>query len=1316
MTSGVTYRQQVSFCGKTNCRACREGKGHGPYWFAYETRNGQTVRTYVGTHLPPGVQVPSDTSGTALLRLFVLGRFRLERRTYNWQWQAVPEKEWQGSNATLLLGYLLASPARRASRAELREALWPGVGEEAGHLELEGAVTILRQLLQPSRKRKRQGDVLRDDGQEICLAGQEDLWVDADAFEALLDSGNVEQLLQAQALYGGEFLPEERTAEWATNRRQFLRRRWVGILLDLADRRIAAGNTAGAVEFLDRLLAADPTNEAATGRLMVVLARVRRRGEALQLYQRFVEVLRREHGLSPSQGTKSLFEALQRGEDVTLPAGSPLLQEPRPAAEATRTDSETPAPIGRSHQSPLVGRDLEQESVRALLLAAKPGGRLHATSGPRAQCMLLFGEAGIGKTRLAEEAAREAQREGWSVLWGRAYAQEGNISYRVWTDVLRMAVARDYSLQQEVERHAQLYQPLVTLLPEWHALLPEAVLPLAAPAQAQLRLWEAARHFLLAASERAPLLIVLDDMQWADGSSCELFGYLVRQIGDHPIVVVGTCRESELPSPLRALLSDLQRERKAETLSVGPLGDEQIRALIAPVPDVLLQRIQIRAAGNPFFAEELARGIGSAAVQSGQDPPLPETIAAALEGRLSRLSNSCQQLLGQAAVLGGSFDFSTIYQLVGALLASAPSEELVLDLLDEALRAGLLTEEGTGTRITYAFWHPLLVSHLYSGLSATRRASLHRRSAEILRQGYQGREDEGAALITHHLIRGGAEASQISREACLAGDYAYVLSAYHEASRHYRLAIEQLEQIQHRASPEEQQHLAAVLERLGECAMIEGNYEEARSSYERVLALRGSEALAAAQCETQREAGLQALIWCEVGWTWRYMGDNIPAWRCCERGEQVLQEAGVLAGPAWASLRYLQSSLFWREGRYEEAERAAREALALFERAQPPPATGVTGSEPRRGTRAQRTLAGDPVNLGRVQILLAAILATVGKNTDAADHLTTALTIFERYDCQREIAIVSGNLGDLYLRKAQYTLAQAAFRRSLVTAERIGDAPIMSVGLGNLGVVATRLGDLMEGESLLKRGLALAERIGDPEYTCLWLTYLAHTLQEQGKSEEACACILRALKISRTMAIPPCTGFALMTLGQMRIAQAWIRDDDQLPASGPGRSRLHLLLRARATLQRALLFEGLEAETRTEGRMALAEASLVLDDLAEAEQVALAVLEEARRDDLPRIAARSQRLLGSILALRGEFGRAVPLLEEGLRFFRDSGMRVELARSLQSFGLALLREAGTDRQSRERGFAFLQEARREFLSRHAICDLQGVERALREAM
>ena len=397
---------------------------------------------------------------------------------------------------------------------------------------------------------------------------------------------------------------------------------------------------------------------------------------------------------------------------------------------------------------------------------------LQDTQAKQTRVLLLMGEAGIGKTRLAEELSHEAYTRGWAVAWARAYEQEGAVPYRPWIELLRTLLQNipAADLVSSVGSRASgdtatavHYAPtalerLSTLLPELRDLLPTKgkIHPQLLPEQERLQLWETTFDLLSHLSKKTPLLLVLDDLHWTDGSSRELLAYITRHIQEQRILLLGTCRDVELAPNhgLRSLIADLRREQAIVTIAVQPLTQAQIGSLVAHLPPNVVKSIQMQAAGNPFFAEELAR-MSPEQLQAGasmhEHPPMyPQThpverhergerkkstagrgipvgIAAVLERRLGRLSNECQVLLGKAAVLGGTFEFGQLLSM-----ANEYNEDALLDLLEEALQAGLLTEEGTGARITYHFLHPLIVSHLYERLSAARCAQLHRRAANIM--------------------------------------------------------------------------------------------------------------------------------------------------------------------------------------------------------------------------------------------------------------------------------------------------------------------------------------------------------------------------------------------------------------------------------------------------------------------------------------------------------------------------------------------------------------------------------------------------------
>jgi len=1482
MSSKITYRQQFTRCGKQRCRKCKEGAGHGPYWYAYWSVNGRTVSKYIGIHLPENVEIETNESKTQrqhipsletpkspgphvqrkaqkdiqvetplissnsstsslegvpdkqpALRIYVLGQFRIERRNGK-EWQTIASRMWQRRRARALLGCLLSNAGRRLGREQAMEALWPDLDTETAANRLNGAVHEVRQILEPEIARPAASQLLRLEQNVLQLATASQIWVDADIFEGLLNKANVtsdpaqaEQILeQAARLYGGDYLLEELYSEWAATRRESLRRGWIGLLLKLAELRASRGALASAIEPLDRLLATDPIHETAVRRLMLLLTRLDRRGEALQVYQRLANILQRDYASEPLPETDELYEALRQGymyvphpvtpqatagQAITTPGEvqSALHVPPEPAIHQRMIQSfpRSVLQLGRHNQSPLIGRDRELAILRQHLLANEDASLEDAQNGQYDQIvqparqdsevsqrkqknchfLLLMGESGIGKTRLAEELSQEANVRGWSVAWTHAYEQESTIPYRPWTEVLR-TLLQDISpefLMSIVEApfitpagdtsDSIHYAPgLTSKLARLSALLPElanydtltpqqnaSTSPLP-PEQERLHLWEATLGLLSTLSRATPLLLVLDDLHWTDDSSLELLAFLVRHLQDERMLLIGTCRDVELTSNsnLRTLINDLRREQSIVSLPLQPLTQSQIGSLVAHLPEDVVQSIQIHAGGNPFFAEELARvsessffSPASSAAEiartpqfnaSGEDVPvginrvvmLPETIAAVLERRLSKLSSDCQALLGKAAVLGGSFEFNQLLFMTGD---QGAKEDAILDLLEEALHAGLLTEEGTDAHITYHFWHPLIVSHLYERLSAARRAQMHRRAAKALLYLHHGHEVGVAGAITYHLSKGGSDSRQIAHYAEIAGNRAFSLPAYSEAEHYYRQAIEAItggDLSTSTASEVDPLHLAYLLEQVAECNMVKGNYEEARTLYEYVLDLRNQlqvnaqTSVPAQENDTkvQQEAQIQALIWREIGRTWAETGDYTQARQCFKYGMQVMLETGVTSGAAWACLHLQYGNISWKEGNYDDARRYAQEALEMLSHVIEEQDMSRTDSQDAHArnralsiaglqTRTARALVGDPLEVGRCHEILGIITASVGHYTEALKHLDTARALYEQHGLVTALTQVYGNLGAVYAFKAESAVARTYFQRALELAERNGDLPDMAFVIGNLADVAARSGDLQEAEEWFKRSMALAERINDRDQLCWCNVAFASALQDQGNMRGALEHIRRSLLLGRVMKSTRAIGFALVALGDWRVAQAIaisrvdvINLTEQTILQDPACYRL--LLSARTALERALSLEGLDAEVMTEGHLAIAGVYFFLGDLDTAQQKAFQTLEEARRRELTRLEARSQRLLGRILAAQGQQEQADSYFEQAIEVFDKYEMRLDYARALHGFGVALLRCSAPGDETYQRGLAYLHQARDIFRACGAAVDLDWVERIL----
>ena len=979
--------------------------------------------------------------------------------------------------------------------------------------------------------------------------------------------------------------------------------------------------------------------------------------------------------------------------------------------------------IGRAQPRPLVGREQEFFRLQQALLETEKSTQARAIASDipeprswvtpsRAPFYLLCGDMGIGKTRLAEEVGREAYQHGWSLLWSRAYAQE-RAPYQLWIEILRQAMKDKCWNVLEKKISASLARPLATLLPELAHLVHQDHL-LTAPHPEQL--WEAMLAVLLLISEHNPILIVLDDLQWADNSSCEFLAYLCRHLADLPFLLLGTYRNTSLPQEyaLDTQLMQLKRERLVESLPLAPLTDRQIATFVGHMPEQIVQHIQYLAAGNPFFAEELARAVESKKeeythAEQAQRWAVPETISALFEQRLERLSSGCKQILWSAAVLGVSFPLSTIC-LMQIKKGQAPDKESTLALLEEAQQAEILTEQGNGTNITYHFWHPLLLHHLYENISGARRAILHRRAGQILQEIYMQHEEEGAALIVHHLIQGGGDIRQIVHYAEIAGQRAYTLSAYADAERYYRQAIQHLqEHLQKRLHivSEEQLHIASLQEYLAECLRILNRVEEACQVYEQILTIYYQHYPNIT--ENSMHAQMQAILQFHIARAWYDRGDMERSLQHCEQAEHILDAAKEAGGGAWAYTYLQQSYVYWRKGLHTQAGKLAQQACSLFEAM----LQRRSDEEPiHHASPIKRMLMADISGMAHAYYHLAGITTSSGQYGEALVYLNKALKIYEQQNQKRYVAIACNDIGDIYLRLADFSQAQAFFERGLQDARYVGDLRLLAYIEGNSGILAVRCGQLARAEAHFKQTIMLLEQCSELVGKVLFSPHLSLLLSEQGKISEAQHILYSALTIARRLQLVPYIGYVLITVGSMRFVQAMTEHNDEQRGVFDDAST-HLLKRARRTLEHAMTFEGIDAEMHLEGCLTLLEVSWLLDrNEIMYEQVALLRAKSEQRG-LTWLLPRIERLLGTILAANNSQEQAVLHFEQSLHYARRYDLRREYGRTLYSYGGGLLKHP-TD-ESYARGIQYLQEAHHVFANCQATRDLHKVEQLLKSS-
>jgi tetratricopeptide (TPR) repeat protein len=508
-------------------------------------------------------------------------------------------------------------------------------------------------------------------------------------------------------------------------------------------------------------------------------------------------LLREELGTSPSRETIAAHERLLRPSGRSGEGATAGVHEHRTAL---------PAELMVRSDAPLVGRKRELERLWGLWTEATEAGRPGQSGSQRAtsgRVVLLTGDPGIGKTRLAAEIARRAHAGGAFVLAGRS-PQEALVPYQPFVEALRqyfMSVPFN-----ELRASAREYgSELARLIPELRRRAPELPPPLdGEPETERYRLFEAVVGLLTEISTSAPVLLVLDDLQWADRPTLLLLRHLARASNSGKVLVLGSYRATEARiNGFADALAELRRERLVTQIEVVGLAEvetaELVRIRAGGQPAASFCRaLHEETEGNPFFIEEIVRHLAEAGVQTDhagaralQRFGLPEGVKDVIARRLTRLDAEAMEWLRVAAVIGRDFDAGLVERVVSL------DEDAFLNALDEALATGLVVESPANTG-RYSFSHALIRETLYEGMSAPRRARTHRRVGEALET--SGGDRHLTALALHFTRAAGPEDAEKAIEyAIRAGEQATTMLAHEEAVDHYTHALEVLERFNHEA-------------------------------------------------------------------------------------------------------------------------------------------------------------------------------------------------------------------------------------------------------------------------------------------------------------------------------------------------------------------------------------------------------------------------------------------------------------------------------------------------------------------------------------
>jgi class 3 adenylate cyclase/tetratricopeptide (TPR) repeat protein len=696
------------------------------------------------------------------------------------------------------------------------------------------------------------------------------------------------------------------------------------------------------------------------------------------------------------------------GEMPLSDSPSPVLRERGLGGEGLREVLQ-PLPIGgylgSLPGSPLVGRSAELEQTQRTVEAVLVG---------TSKLILLAGEPGAGKTRLAQEVTLQLRDRDFLIAAGRCYEPQATVPFYPFLDALTTAYgSAPASIRSQVPR---TWPDLGRLLPGLGLPIPDFAGP-----QDQQRLFWAITGFLQAIAAERPVALLLDDLHWADSASLELVQHIARHTAAERILLLGTYRDVEVgrQHPLESALRDLRREDLVESVEVRRLGHADTAALMAStvgeeeeVSEEFSSLVYRRTEGNPFFIQQVMRVLvergdifrrdGHWDRRSIDEIEVPESVRSVVGQRLSRLSEAAQEILREASVLGQTFGFDGLQVTV-----DRPERELE-DALDAAIAAGLVRDAG---RDTYAFDHALTQGSLYGELSSRRRRRLHLAAAEAIEKLPENKRAPRAAELAWHFLQAD-ETARALEWSLLAGAGAEAVFAHSDAEYHYRIARDLARELG------ERDREAVAAESLGRTLLSLARNDEA-------LPVREE---AAAIYHERGDLDAEARVVAAIGAVYFQMNrapDGVS------RILPLLEAREPDMQPATAAILLVElANLYWMTGKHEEAARFSE----------------------RAAERAEE--AGDNSLLARAELRWGTTLGTIEQWANALPHLNRAIELAEETGDLMTLARSLNNRSVAYERTKQWESVWQDLERQLELSRRLGNPDQLVYALGNMSMTA----------------------------------------------------------------------------------------------------------------------------------------------------------------------------------------------------------------------------------------------------------------------
>lgn len=718
--------------------------------------------------------------------------------------------------------------------------------------------------------------------------------------------------------------------------------------------------------------------------------------------------------------------------------------------------------------------------------------------------VFLHGEAGIGKTRLARELGAYARLRGIQVLYGRCpalFRMDGVPPYVLWSEVIKdyLETCSPELLYKVIGFYPSEVAKLVPELGRKLGAIPQS-LPIS-PERERDRLFEAVSQFIINVSKEAPLLVVLDDLQWTDQTSLLLMHYLARGIYKTPLLLLGAYRETDIDEkhPLSPVLTELNRERLLQSVPLKRMSfndvSEMIRQILEQddVPKEFCELVYEKTRGNPFFVEEVTKSLKEEEVifRDGNQWKIkevsriefPKTVKGVIKARISRLDDECQNVLTLASFVGNDFTFEALREVTGI------EENRLLELMEKLLKTEMIKETVTRGEDVYRFADAIMRDLVHEEVSHLRHKKLHSSVGNALEKAYAKNVDRHFGELAYHFLE--ADNKDKALDYLLkAGEKAQKVYAHNEAFSYLQHALELLEEKE--ASPEQK---VSVIERLGDLKAWMGETDACLEYWNKSLTLWNQ--LGNRKRAAELHVKMANLLWDAIGDVEKASEHHNAALQILEKEPESVELARLYENI---------SHMLWRTGETSKASPFAHKAMELAEK------------------------LGDAGTLAECCNDLAGVIESI---EETGEYLEKGLKIAVENNCMETALRLYNNVGLYYEAIGDSQKAVETLQRGLELGKRVGETVTTSWIGRSLAYSHVNMGEMQNALVSADELLALSKRAKNTAGIAQATGLIGRIYQYLGEWDQSLQCLREGYGIAKNTSEYQTIAEAAVNLGEL---------------------------------------------------------------------------------------------------------------------------------------------------------------------------------------